>query len=188
MKSLKMAASVFFIVPIAALIASTFFLVSLSVQAAPSSSQLISMLIGYEWRMDEAKWRQFDSSTGLALINIANDSSQDSMVRMRAMKVMALFPNVQVENFLLQELRAAPNAVTKRWIFSALLQGFGQSENSTIENLAITLLGQNDPHLRIRAATWLSRFGQVAGREAVQRYLSNDIEPWERERSSQTPK
>lgn len=147
---------------------------SSSAASSPSPSQIaeqvLPLLQGNEWRLDETRVQAFQSDAWLGLLEIASSSNYHNFIRTRAREVLTLYPNENVLDYFIRNLDGTDDKITKRHLAATYCRTFVDTHAEQVEQRLAPLLEHEDVHLRIVVARCFKRLTSIGAEDALRRY------------------
>jgi HEAT repeat protein len=157
-----------------------FFLVSaLCLETQASDEAVLSLLQGYEWKLQEQAFYQLGEAAVSSLIEIAEDENQVNFIRARAATALTLFPGDEAWDYYESEITLGADQVRRRQLVQNFCTAFTPTRPQQVEAMVVPLLKEPDARLRAKSARCLSKINGVQSREALATYRESIIEPWE---------
>jgi HEAT repeat protein len=157
-----------------------FFLVpALCLETQASDEAVLSLLQGYEWKLQEQAFYQLGEAAVSSLIEIAEDENQVNFIRARAATALTLFPGDEAWDYYESEITLGVDQVRRRQLVQNLCTAFASTRPQQVEAMVMPLLKEPDARLRAKSARCLSKINGVQSREALATYRESIIEPWE---------
>jgi HEAT repeat protein len=162
-----------------------FFLISaLCLETQASDEAVLSLLQGYEWKLQEQAFYQLGEAAVNSLIEIAEDENQVNFIRARAATALTLFPGDEAGDYYESEItlandRVANGRVRRRQLVQNFCTSFAPTRPQQVEAMVVPLLKEPDARLRAKSARCLSKINGVQSREALATYRESIIEPCE---------
>lgn len=149
-----------------------------------SDEAVLSLLQGYEWKLQEQAFHQLGEAAVGSLIEIAEDENQVNFIRARAATALTLFPGDAAWDYYESEItvaidRVAIDRVRRRQLVQNFCTSFALTRPQRVEVMVMPLLKEPDAHLRAKSARCLSKLNSVQSREALATYRESIKEPWE---------
>lgn len=148
---------------------------------AQSKEQILSLLQGYEWRLEPVRFTSLREDVDLTLMEIVADTSLMNAYRFRALEALKLFEKERVAKFLENYMNQSQTSSHLRRAFEAFSEGFSENQPQRVQMAAQRLLSNSDPHVRISAARALRTLSTSNARSAYRGYLNNETEEWIRQ-------
>jgi HEAT repeat protein len=162
-----------------------FLVQALCLETQASDEAVLSLLQGYEWKLQEQAFYQLGEAAVSSLIEIAEDENQVNFIRARAATALTLFPGDEAWEYYESEInrvandRVANDRVRRRQLVQNFCTSFALSRPQQVEAIVMPLLKESDAHLRVKSARCLSKINGVQSREALAAYRELITEPWE---------
>ena len=156
------------------------FLLASTAQAQTTKDQMLSLLQGYEWRLEPVRFTTL-ANADLVLMEIAEDASLMNVYRFRALAALQLFPKDRVADFLENYIAQNPTSSHSRRALEALSAGFSESHPKRVSDTAQKLLQDPNPHVRISAARTLKALDTPKATSAYRVHLNKESEDWVRQ-------
>ena len=154
-----------------------------------SDEQVLRLLQGYEWKLQEQAFYQLGEAAVSSLIEIAEDENQVNFIRARAATALTLFPGDEAWDYYESEIsvgidrvandRVANDRVRRRQLVQNFCTAFVPTRPQQVEAMIVPLLKEPDARLRAKSARCLSKINGLQSREALAKYRESIIEPWE---------
>lgn len=145
---------------------------------AQTKDQMLSLLQGYEWRLEPVRFKTLSENADLVLREIAEDSNLMNSYRFRALSALQVFPKDRVVDFFEESIDRDPASAHARRAFEAFSAGFSESHPQRVLDMAEKLLQNANPHVRISAARSLRQLNSARAKSAYQNYLKGEKEDW----------
>jgi len=161
--------------------------IGVSAQDSDENRDLLQMLKGYEWELNQDMIDRFTESAAPAqiqnLIEIALDENLPVYIRPRAIAVLTRFPDDAVWDFFLQELQQA-EGINRRRMADAICSGFIEPRPDPVIDALGPYLSSDDAHLRILVAECLQQTDSESAGKLIADYktrVADFAEQWEKD-------
>ena len=144
-----------------------------------SDEAVLSLLQGYEWKLQEHAFHQLGEAAVSSLIEIAEDKNQVNFIRARAATALTLFPGDEAWDYYESEITVGIDRVRRRQLVQNFCTSFALTRPQQVEAMVVPLLKEPDAHLRAKSARCLSKINSAQSREALATYRESIEEPWE---------
>lgn len=145
----------------------------------PSREAVLTLLQGYEWRLDRPAFEALGPEVDKVLLLVARDDSVPRLIGARAAAALSMYPTDDVWAFYLARLRESSDPVQRRRTVDALCNAFAISRASDlVAELAPVLTGTN-VQLRIRAARCLQALPGDLAAGSLEDYRLGITDSWE---------
>jgi len=160
------------------------FFIPLCPETHASDEEVLNLLQGYEWKLQEQAFHQLGEAAASSLIEIAEDDNQVNFIRARAAAALTLFPGDAAWDYYESEItvginRVAIDRVRRRQLVQNFCTSFALTRPQQVEAMVMPLLREPDAHLRAKSARCLSKINGAQSREALATYRASITEPWE---------
>lgn len=145
----------------------------------PSQKEVKSLLEGYEWRIDVAKFNALGDDVDLTLIEIVEEPSPMlNFYRLRALEVLRFYPKPRVAEFLENYVQTQNNSARVARAFNSFAKNFSEVAPERVQRMATHLLKHENPRLRISAVKALRKIKTDNARKMIQAQLEKETKPW----------
>ena len=131
-----------------------------------SDEEVLNLLQGYEWKLQEQAFHQLGEAAVSSLIEIAEDENQVNFIRARAATALTLFPGDAAWDYYESEItvaidRVAIDRVRRRQLVQNFCTSFALTRPQQVEAMVMPLLREPDAHLKASLLFgWVTR-GQL---------------------------
>ncbi len=146
--------------------------------AQPEKEQVLTLLKGYEWTLEPARFQGLGSDADLTLMEIAADPSLMNAYRFRALEALRLYDNERVADFLENYIDQNDQSSHLRRAFETFSSRFTDTQPYRVQQAARKLLSNPNAQVRISAARALRKLDTASARSSFQRYLGTEKEEW----------
>jgi hypothetical protein len=145
----------------------------------PSRQAVLTLLQGYEWRLDHPAFEALGPEVDKALLSIARDDSVPKLIGARAAAALSMYPTDDVWAFYLARLHKSSDPVQQRRTVDALCHAFAISRASDLVAALAPVLTGTDIQLRIRAARCLQSLPGELAAGSLEDYRLGITDSWE---------
>jgi HEAT repeat protein len=156
-----------------------FLIPALCPETQASDEAVLSLLQGYEWKLQEQAFHQLGEAAVSSLIEIAEDENQMNFIRARAATALTLFPGDEAWDYYESEITVGVDRVRRRQLVQNFCTAFAPTRPQQVEAMVVPLLNEPDAHLRAKSARCLSGINSVRSRQALATYRESIKESWE---------
>ena len=146
----------------------------------PAKANVVALLQGYEWSINAELVLGLGEDVDLVLMEVASDATLMNGYRLRALTALSLFNNDRVADYLEAQVDEAATTGQVQHAFQALVKGFSSSRPKRVEEEALKMLKNKNPHVRISAASSLRHLNTATTQSAYRHYMSQEKEAWVR--------
>ena len=122
--------------------------------AQQKKKNVLEILEGRHWILNDGKFINLGEGTDIILIEIAGDKKIINYLRFRALEALALFPTEKTANFLEEITENSFSAIARRG-FESFSRGFIKTKPNRVKKLALKLLRHPKKNIRISAARFI---------------------------------
>lgn len=155
---------------------------AVSVTLSPNlKAQVLQLLEGHHWQLDEARFNTLGDNVDLTLIEIIKEQNPLPYISLRAMRALSLYPTESVADFFEQYLKTSVTKRSERKVLAIYVQIFGSKMSERVELVCSGYLTHKDPHIRVLAAKALMSNSSTSARNLVDSYLQREsTSEWEK--------
>ena len=140
---------------------------------------VLDLLQGYEWRLQEDRFRAMGPDAYKSLLNIADDADRVNFIRARAARALTLYPNDVVWEFFEREITIGQDRIRRRQLVQNFCASFLRTRPDEVGLALMPLLKESDAHLRSSSARCLQKHDSELSRDALASYRRMISDPWE---------